>query len=119
MGAKRVPKAKAIEATVISDTEGASSIEIGKRLNMPSSTIRNILSGGSSRWSALRQDSAYLTYKQECTRQLQTAYSEMVKQSLEQAERMLPNASYAAAMVGGGIAFDKLSKLNEIPANLP
>jgi hypothetical protein len=120
MGAPRTPKQKAIQAVVISETEGATSLEIGRRLNMPSSTVRDILAGNSPRWAAVRNDAEYHRYAIECKRQLQLGYSEMAKASLEQAEKQLPNASYAQAMVGAAIATDKALRLNaEMPTNNP
>ena len=119
MGARRTPKGKAIEAIAMSELEGATSLEIGKRLNMPSSTVRDILAGNSPRWAALRQDGEYLKYAAEAKRQLQVSYSELAKASLVQAEKKLPKASYAQAMMGAAIATDKALRLNgDLPADL-
>jgi DNA-directed RNA polymerase specialized sigma24 family protein len=43
MGAPRTAKQKAIQAIAMSELDGATSLEIGKRLNIPSSTVRDIL----------------------------------------------------------------------------
>jgi hypothetical protein len=112
MGAPRTPKRKAIEAIAMSELEGATSLEIGKRLNMPSSTVRDILAGNSPRWAALREDGEYLKYAAGVKRELQLAFSEIAKKSLEQAERELPAASYAQALMGAAIATDKALRLN-------
>ncbi len=112
MGGRRTPKKRAIAALVMSELDGATSGQIGKRLNMPSSTVREILAGNSQIWAALRNDADYLRYAQEAKRDLQLSYSEIARQSLEQAERQLPNASYAQAMLGSAIALDKILKLD-------
>jgi hypothetical protein len=96
----------------MAEVEGVTSLEIGKRLNMPSSTVRDILAGKSQRWAALRQDGEYLKYAAGVKRELQLAYSEIAKASLEQAERQLPAASYAQALMGAAIATDKALRLN-------
>jgi IS30 family transposase len=112
MGARRTPKQKAIAAIAMSEVEGVTSLEIAKRLNVPASTIRDILAGNSPRWAALRQDDAYIEYADTVKRELQLAYSEIAKASLEQAERQLPAASYAQALMGAAIATDKALRLN-------
>ena len=103
----------------MSAVEGATSLEIGRRLGMPASTVRDILSGKSQRWAALRTESEYLRYAAEAKRQLQLSYSELAKASLEHAEKQLPHASYAQAVMGAAIATDKVLRLNnEVPPDL-
>jgi hypothetical protein len=93
------------------EAEGQQAAKWGSAWIAPS-TVRAILTGASPMWAALRSDSDYFCYMQSARRELQLSYTEIAKSSLIQAEKQVPNASYAQALMGSAIAVDKAMKLD-------
>jgi hypothetical protein len=92
----------------MSEIEDKSSGQIGKALNLPSSTVREILSGDFPRWAKLRDDAEYRRFKDETQRTFELAWSETLKDALTEAQGKVKAASYSQLIFAAGIATDKV-----------